>query len=119
MRPLSINLVTIFGTKLTVTNGLSMILPWNDARTKRAAETAKLPEGVDASQMTRAEEDYILLEFNGLLDDIFNYADLTIEFGYMILFVVALPIAPMFSLINSYIKLKFVLWKQLSVRRII
>lgn len=112
MTPLSINLAIIFGTRLLVSNTVDAVVNWLTYKDKIAAETAN----VDSKGLTMAEADYILLPYNSLLDNITNYADLAVSYGYMVLFVVALPIAPLLSLITSYVKLKYTMWKQLMVR---
>lgn len=112
MQPLSVNLAIIFGTKLTVTNLIDFLYPWVCYKMKKAEET----KGVNTEELTVAERDYLLMPYNSMLDGIYLYADRAVEFGFMILFVVALPISPLLSLVNCYIKLKFQMWKQLSVR---
>ena len=111
MTPLFINLAFIFGTNLIVTNTINFITPWVTYKMKKYTET----QGIDASLLTPAELDYVLVPYNGLLDGIYNYADLAVQYGFMVLFVVALPISPALSLLNCYVKLKFLMWKQLSV----
>jgi anoctamin-10/anoctamin-7 len=113
MYPLSINLAIIFGVRLTVTNFLDIFIPYVTYKMKIKKET----EGVeDTSRLTPAEHDYMLMDYNGMLDGIECYADTAIQYGFSVLFVTALPCAPFFSLISNYFKSKLNLWKLVTVR---
>jgi hypothetical protein len=113
MYPLSINLAIIFGVRLTMTNFLDIFIPYVTYKMKIKKET----EGVeDKSRLTPAEFDYMLMEYNSMLDNIENYADTAIQYGFSLLFVTALPCAAFFSLVSNYFKSKLNLWKLVSVR---
>lgn len=113
MEPLSINLAIIFGTRLVVKNLTDLFLPWYAARSKRKAET----KGVEsASMLTPAEEDYVLINYNSMIEGITNYADLAIQYGFSVLFITALPIASFLSLVSNYVKAKVCGWKLTTVR---
>jgi hypothetical protein len=115
MYPLSINLAIIFGVRLTVTNFLDIFIPYVNYKMKIKKET----EGVeDTSRLTPAEHDYMLMDYNGMLDGIECYADTAIQYGFSVLFVTALPCAPFFSLISNYFKSKLNLWKLVTVRSV-
>ena len=111
MQPLSINLAIIFGTRLVVNNFLSVVVPYIQYRMKLKSET----KDVDASLLTGAEKDYMLQEYHVGNTDLANFADVVMEYGYMIMFVVALPISCLLSMINSYAKVKFAIWRHLKV----
>ena len=111
MQPLSVNLAIIFGSRLTVTNLLDMLLPIYAWWSKKKAET----EGKDVSLLTPPEHDYVLQEANILLDSIQNFADTAVQYGFTVLFITALPIATFFSLVSNYIKVKLQLWKLLTL----
>merc|ERR1719453_1167092 len=108
MGPLAVNLFIIFGTRLTVTNFLDIFLPYRNTKAKQKAET----EGVeDLSLLTPVEEDYMLCEYDTIIEGIKNYADLAIQYGFSMLFITALPIASFLSLFSNYVKGKFIIWK--------
>lgn len=111
MEPLSMNLGIIFGTNLFLNNGLAIVMPWRTYRSNFSRET----KGNSEDELTWAERDYLLLPYDSLLDNIQNYAGMAIEYGYMVLFVVALPISPFLSVVNCAVKLKVILWKSLTV----
>eukprot|EP01040_Poterioochromonas_malhamensis_P012080 gene12080-13202_t len=84
MQPLSINLAIIFGTRLVMNNTLQILLPWYENRTKRATETKNI--ALDTT-LTPPEEDYILIRYDVQIENIKNYADAAIQFGFSTLFV--------------------------------
>eukprot|EP01032_Pedospumella_encystans_P010538 gene10538-12308_t len=108
MTPLSINLAIIFGVRLTVTNFLDIFIPYVNYKMKVRKETAGVE---DKSRLTPAEQDFMLTDYNGMLNGIENYADTAIQYGFSVLFVVALPCAAFFSLVSNYFKVKLNIWK--------
>lgn len=108
MIPLSINLAIIFGTRLFVGNITDSIVPLIGKYLKTKAEH----EGVEDVEFkeTIAEQDYILAPVLPS-DNIVAYADTCIQFGFMSLFCVALPIAPFFVLFNNNLKMKLRAWR--------
>lgn len=113
MYPLSINLAIIFGVRLTVTNFLDIFVPYVNYKMKIKKETAGVE---DLSRLTPAEHDYMLMDYNGMLNGIECYADTAIQYGFSVLFVTALPCAAFFSLVSNFIKSKLNLWKLTTVR---
>lgn len=111
MQPLSVNLAIIFGSRLSVTNLLDILLPIYSYYEKKKKETA----GKNVDLLTPPEKDYILQEANILLDSIQSFADTAIQYGFTVLFITALPIATFFSLLSNYIKVKLQLWKLVSL----
>lgn len=109
MQPLSINLAIIFGTRLTLRNFLDIFLPYLKFKHKFQQET----QGVENAEgrLTPAERQYMLINYDGLVEGINNYADTAIQYGYSLLFVTALPCAAFFSLISNYFKVKLNAWK--------
>jgi len=108
MQPLAINLAIIFGTRLTLTNFLDIFMPYLSYKRKIKKETAGVE---DPTKLTPAELDYMLMDYDGIVEGIQNYADTAIQFGFLMLFITALPCAGFFALISNYVKTKLNLWK--------
>lgn len=109
MQPLSVNLAIIFVTRL-VTKGITdTVVPYLQSEMKRKAETQP------GTFLTPAEENFILMDYNALLENINNYADAALQYGFSTLFVTALPMAPFFSLLSNYFRVKAVAWKLSNV----
>ena len=112
MEPLALNLAIIYGTRLTLTNFLDIYIPYLYYKWKIKRET----EGVDPSkELTPPEKDYMLMEYNTIIESIQKYADVAIQYGYSMLFITALPCATFFCLISNYFKVKFSAWKLITV----
>eukprot|EP00595_Chromulina_sp_UTEXLB2642_P003694 CAMPEP_0196764098 /NCGR_PEP_ID=MMETSP1095-20130614/5350_1 /TAXON_ID=96789 ORGANISM="Chromulina nebulosa, Strain UTEXLB2642" /NCGR_SAMPLE_ID=MMETSP1095 /ASSEMBLY_ACC=CAM_ASM_000446 /LENGTH=707 /DNA_ID=CAMNT_0042118727 /DNA_START=171 /DNA_END=2294 /DNA_ORIENTATION=- len=118
MQPLSINLGIIFGSRLFVTNILDLLIPYLKMKYNEYSETKDKNESTlealkkDSSKhLSPAELDYIKLPYD-MNDNILNYADTAVQYGFMVLFASALPIACFISMINSYIKIRVNAYKQ-------
>lgn len=112
MEPLMINLGIIFGIRLTLTNALEIVIPYVLYKLKLRTETAGIEAG---TELTNAEKDYTLMPYVINLENIKNYADTAIQYGFTLLFIPALPCAAFLALLNNYAKLKFEAWKQFSL----
>jgi len=117
MRPLMINLAIIFGVRLVVTNSLDILLPYINKIMKQKAETKnKNGEGqIDISLLTAAEKDYVLQEYDVLTDNISNLSDTVVQYGYMTLFITALPISCIITFFCNYVKMKLHAWRLLTM----
>lgn len=73
-----------------------------------AKETDGLEDGMVLSP---AEDQYILAEYDVLTGTLSDYAALTIQYGYVILFVAAFPLSPTLAFISSYIQIRVDGWK--------
>jgi hypothetical protein len=62
--------------------------------------------GVADKSFTAPEEEYLLLPFDQISVDMNHYADLAVLFGYMTLFIAALPAAPLLTLLCVCVKAK-------------
>lgn len=112
MRPLALNVAVILLARMFAKNILDIFIPYVKCIMKVRRETSGVePE----SQLTPAELDYMLMEYNTTVDSIRIYADSAVQYGFTLLFVTALPVAMLFSLLNNYLKLKFHMWKILTV----
>lgn len=65
---------------------------------------------VEVRQLSPAEEQMCLEEYNILLGPFADYRDLVIIYGYTVLFVAAFPLAPLMALVNSYIQIRSDAW---------
>jgi len=65
---------------------------------------------VEVRQLSPAEEQMRLEEYNILLGPFADYRDLVIIYGYTVLFVSAFPLAPLMALVNSYIQIRSDAW---------
>ncbi|XP_076085009.1 anoctamin-7-like isoform X2 [Mytilus galloprovincialis] len=52
---------------------------------------------------TRWEEDYNLIESQGLFDE---YLEMVLQFGFITIFVAAFPLAPLFALLNNWVEIR-------------
>lgn len=112
MKPLAINLAIIFGTRLVVKNVMDIGMPYYKAQVKYKAETQDMDP---SKQLTPPEQDYMLMQYDVLVESIGNYADAAIQFGYSSLFVTALPMAPFFSFLSNIIRNKLNIYKLTTV----
>ena len=117
MRPLMINLAIIFGVRLVVTNSLDIILPYINKVMKQKSETKnRNGEGqIDVTLLTAAEQDYVLQEYDLLTDNISNLSDTVVQYGYMTLFITALPVSCIITFFCNYIKMKLHAWRLLTM----
>lgn len=107
MEPLALNLLIIFGTRLTLSNFLDIFLPYLKHQQKIQEET----KDVENATLSPAEHDYMLSDYDTIIEGIQTYADSAIQYGFTMMFITALPCASFFSLLSNYIKVKFNLWK--------
>ncbi|RYH21304.1 hypothetical protein EON65_21005 [archaeon] len=110
MEPLSINLAIIFGSRLTITNLIDIAIPYFTHNQKIKKETSGIEEAKKVD-ITKAENEYYLMQYKPMIDSIQNYADTAVQYGFTLLFITALPCASFFSLLNNYVKVKFTTWK--------
>lgn len=112
MIPLGQNVGIIFFARLTAQNIAEIFLPWMSFRSARRKETKGIE---DINKMTKPEWDYLLLRYDIMIESCTEYADTAIIFGYMTMFVTALPIACMLALIGNIMKCKVSAYKMFSV----
>lgn len=106
-------LLVIMVGKQLINNVQEFVCPklktwWNKRRFHKSEERNSEFEGVDGGQgqgkgTTPWETDYQLLLCEGLFSE---YLDMVVQFGFVTIFVAALPLAPLFALINNWIELR-------------
>eukprot|EP00606_Chrysophyceae_sp_TOSAG23-5_P000816 GSChrysophyteH2.ASY1.ANO1.1622.1 assembled CDS len=111
MMPMSNNLAIIYASRLTSNNIIDVALEWYAYRSKLQAEM----EGITADViMTPPEEQYVLLKTDAMQDSIGIFADMAIQFGFSILFVVALPICFFFTFLSNAVRSRLIVRKYLE-----
>jgi anoctamin-10/anoctamin-7 len=104
MKPLSVNLAIIFCTRIASGFATNVIAPKIQSDMKRRSEGG-------ARNLTPPEMNYALMNYNTMIEGINNYADAALQFGFSILFVTALPLAPFMSLVANWARIKGMAWK--------
>ena len=114
MYELSIQLIFIILVKQFSMNFLEIILPWLKVKWNTFRHSKKT-DG-EKVKLERWEEDYDLEPVDSLT--LFNeYLELTIQFGFISLFVTAFPLAPLLALINNIIEIRLDAKKFLKYRQ--
>lgn len=113
MSELQSSLMSIFLVGLFVSNVLETGLPWIWNKIQECFTT---PKG--AGKLSKVENAFLVLDpydmMTGPLDD---YGELLIQFGYITLFVVAFPLAPILSLMTCWVEIRSDGYKMLRVCR--
>jgi len=98
---LKTQLGVIFGLNIVLNNAVEILTPmffnWWTAR-----ENAAFDKGKEVVK-TRPEEEYELSAYESTFED---FDELVIQYGYVCLFVVAFPLAPLLALINNYVEIR-------------
>jgi hypothetical protein len=110
MKPLAVNLGIIFASALFVNNAIEVGLPILQNYLKKRAES----KGVE-TEPTVPELQYNLLAYEVMTNNLQDYAEIAVQFGYMTIFIVALPASCMVSLINNFVEMKVDGWKMCNV----
>ena len=113
MIALAINLAIIFGMRLTLSNVMELGEPLIKGHFTNKKENEGATKPVSVAESQARMEEYDLLK--GTLND---YAELSIQFGYMSFFISALPVAALGAFINNYVEIRTDAYKLLrSLRR--
>uniref|UniRef100_A0A671URQ0 Anoctamin n=1 Tax=Sparus aurata TaxID=8175 RepID=A0A671URQ0_SPAAU len=88
--------------KQIINNIQEFIIPkvkaWQQKRT-----LAKVLGGKASQEPRRWEEDYQLVECEGLFEE---YLEMVLQFGFITIFVAAFPLAPLFALLNNWVEIR-------------
>lgn len=87
-----------------------LYLQWS----KDKQESAGVEPGKKASAI---EKQYILAEYDILLDTLNDYAGLLTQYGYMILFVAVFPVGPFLAMMCAYVQIRIDGWKLCQATR--
>jgi hypothetical protein len=104
MVPLAINLAVIFGTRLLSNNFSGLVVPY-------LQYLWRMRDGIGDAVLTRPQREFMMEYFDTMKNTLYDYANLAIMFGYISLFVTALPFAACAGLISIYVESKGAAWK--------
>mmetsp|Transcript_31572 Transcript_31572/g.41722 ORF Transcript_31572/g.41722 Transcript_31572/m.41722 type:complete len:714 (-) Transcript_31572:684-2825(-) len=104
---LMINLVVIFGLQLVQGNIQEVFLPYFQYKRKS--------KHLESQEITQAENEFYKEEYDEIMGTLLDYAEIAIQFGFMTLFVSAMPFTPLFGLINNWVEIRSDGWKLLQV----
>lgn len=112
MVAVAINLAIIFGIRLTLSNAIELCTPILGyfMRQREQSKGSTKPQSSPELQFQLEEYDRIM----GTIED---YAELAVQFGYMTLFIAALPIASFVCLVSNYIEIRSDAYKLLTATR--
>lgn len=113
-RELQQQLATIFIANIVISNTVEVVIPtllkWHTAR----QNAVKPGDGVEVKKKTDAEEQFELAPYDGTFND---FDELVIQFGYVTLFVVAFPLAPLAALLNNIVETRVDATKLIKLTR--
>jgi len=99
LKELTLQLGIIFGTAIVVSNFVELFVPWLKGKIQ-----AKLNTDSNATtDKSRPELEYELAPYESTFDD---FDELVIQFGYVTLFVVAFPLAPLVALLSNIVEMR-------------
>lgn len=109
MGELQTSLGTIFMTRLAVGSITAILVPYmnNKAREKANLEGT----GLKVTDMSEVERGFMMEEYHVMLGPFADYANISIQFGYTTMFVVAFPLATCIALLCNYIEMRIGAWK--------
>ena len=105
MPVLAINLAIIYGTRTFLGILLGVVIPY--------FYSYQMVLKVESADISRPEKEYFLERYNQLSSTIQTYSEIAITFGYMAMFVTALPGAALFALIYVLLEIITDSWKLL------
>lgn len=97
---------TIFISNIVISNTVEVVIPMIMLRLNAKKNEAKEvgPDGVErVLKKTSPEEEFELSPYEGTFDD---FDELVIQYGYVSLFVVAFPLAPLAAFLNNIIEVR-------------
>jgi len=96
---LAMQLGVIMIGKQTINNAQELLVP----KIKTWIHHWKMGNLCKNQDKTRWEEDYELIENEGLFEE---YLEMVLQFGFITIFVAAFPLAPLFALLNNWIEIR-------------
>ncbi|CAM9118497.1 unnamed protein product [Ectocarpus sp. 13 AM-2016] len=122
MSLLATNLTIVFVVQLVVGNLTEVLIPFIKYTMRVKAEKRGDGHGHDGVpvvsrkniQRTQAEKGLYLEQYDPIMGALMDYAELAVQFGYITLFVVAFPLAPLLALANNYVEARSDAFKLLT-----
>ena len=119
MRPLALSLGLIIITRTLFKNFMDLLFPYLNYVSFLNRRNKNLNNSKHKKLLTPPEMDFLLMEYDTILENVRKYSDTAVQYGYTVLFLAALPVAPLFTIIYNYLKVKFQCWKMLMVSAMI
>merc|ERR1711871_1673339 len=107
-------LSTLFLSRLLTANITGIVLPKIALRKRMQEESEGLEPGVEP---TPIETEYSLEAYNITTTLLTEYAQLVIQFGYVILFVATFPLAPLMAFVSNYVAIRIGCWRLCQIYR--
>jgi anoctamin-10/anoctamin-7 len=99
LNTLSYQLAIVFGSMIIINNFFEVFVPWVKGMLESKKQSGDDPEN-DAKK-TFPEKEFEKNNYESTFDD---YDELAIQFGFVVLFVVALPLAPLLAFLNNLLE---------------
>lgn len=104
MSDLRIQLASLFGSAIIIQNTLEVGIPYLiDWCKDRSREKKEIAEYGLVRERSEPEEQ---MDFGAYLNTIDDMAELMVQFGYVTLFIMALPITPLLAVLNNIFEMK-------------
>jgi hypothetical protein len=92
---------------------MEVALPWLQFRQAAAADIELSDK--EGKKISQAEKEFMLTEYDEMIDPINKYGDIAIQYGFMIMFITALPIATFAAIFTCMLRIQADGWLLLSV----
>eukprot|EP01035_Chromulina_nebulosa_P024470 gene24470-31867_t len=112
MQPLAINLGIIYGMRLTLSNFLDIFIPYITCRMKRKKDLGDASADI---KLSSPEEESLLMPYDPITENINDYADAAVQYGFTMMFITALPCATFFSFLSNFFRVKATLWMRINL----
>jgi hypothetical protein len=112
-KQIQVTLDVLFFSKLTTGSALALIVPYIN---KKIKEDEEFSEVVDTEEISFVERQFVLEEYdpdNGSFND---FADYSIQFAYITMFVSASPLSTLIAYVNNYMALRINAWQFCHLR---
>lgn len=105
-KQIQLALEVLFFSKLTTGTAMSLLVPYVNLKLREDEEFAE----VDEEGISWVERQYVLEKYEADQGSFFDYADYSIQFAYVTMFVSASPLSCGLALVNNYVSLRLHCW---------